>query len=84
MAETIDESVSVDLLSNHVKGRAYPWVIHWRGSRYMMTRVGLHHTLRDGRILYHLFSVTDGNTYFKLQLNTENLSWRLLEIDPLN
>ncbi len=84
MAETIDESVSVDLLSNHQRGRAYPWVIHWRGNRYMMTKIGLHHTLREGRILFHLFSVTDGNTYFKLQFNTETLSWRLLEIDPMN
>ncbi len=81
MPETIDESVSVDLLSNHIKGHAYPWVIHWRGNRYVITKVGLHHTLRDGRTLLHMFSVTDGNTYFKLQFNTETLAWRLLEIE---
>lgn len=81
MAESIDESISVDLLSNHLKGKAWPWLIHWRGNRYMMTKVGFHHTVRDGRVLYHLFSVTDGTTFFKLQFNTETLGWRLVEID---
>jgi hypothetical protein len=81
MAEPIDESVSVDLLSNHAKGHAYPWVIHWRANRYIISKVGLHHTFRDGRVLYHVFSVTDGTTFFKLQFNTETLGWKLLEID---
>lgn len=84
MAETIDESVSVDLLSNHITRHTYPWVIHWRGNRYMITKVGLHHTTREGRTLYHIFAVTDGTTFFKLQLNTDTLSWRLLEIDTTN
>jgi len=81
MPESIDESVSVDLLSNHLTKRNYPWVIHWRGNRYMTVKVGLHHIVREGRTLYHLFHVTDGNTYFKLRFNTETLGWRLLEID---
>lgn len=80
MAEAINESVSVNFLSNHLKGTAYPWVIFWRGRRYTITRVGLHHTLRDGRVLYHLYSVTDGMTFFHLRFDTETLSWKLLEI----
>jgi hypothetical protein len=81
MAEAIDESVSVDLLSNHLKGQVYPWAIHWRGTKYYMKKVGFHHTVRGGRTLFHVFSVTDGTTFFKLQLNTETLGWRLLEVD---
>jgi hypothetical protein len=81
MPEIIDESVSVDLLSNHIKRYAYPWVIHWRGARHMVTKVGLHNLVREGRTLYHLFHVTDGNVFFKLRLNTETLAWKLLEVD---
>lgn len=81
MAETINESVSVDLLSNCLKGKAYPWVIHWRGRRYMITKIGLHHTLREGRTLIHVFSVTDGTTFFKLTFDTETLGWKLLEVE---
>lgn len=81
MTEQIDEAVSVDLLSNHLKGCAYPWVIHWHGNRYLVTKVGLHHTVREGRTLFHIFSVTDGNTFFRLRFDTESLGWRLLEIE---
>lgn len=80
MAEIIDESVSVDLLSNHIKKMAYPWVIHWKGNRYMVAKIGMHHTVREGRVLFHIFSVSDGNTFFKLRLDTETLGWKLLEI----
>ena len=81
MLTVIDESVSVDLLSNHIKHIAYPWVIHWRGIRYMITKIGLHHTIREGRVLIHIFSVTDGISQFKLRFDTETLGWKLLEID---
>ncbi len=81
MTEIIDEPVSVDLLSNHLKGNAYPWVLYWRGRRYRITHVGLHNAIREGRTLLHLFSVTDGASNFRLQLNTETLGWRLLEVD---
>lgn len=81
MAQHINEPVSVDLLSNHLKAKAYPWVIHWRGRRYTITKIGLHHTIREGRTLLHIFSVTDGTTYFRLEFNTENLRWKLMEIE---
>lgn len=81
MSEPINESVSVDLLSNSLKGKAYPWVIHWRGRRYSIRQIGLHHTERIGRTLFHVFSVTDGVTYFKLRFDTETLGWKLMEIE---
>ncbi|MEK7592435.1 MAG: hypothetical protein AAB508_03505 [Patescibacteria group bacterium] len=80
MAESVNESVSVDLLSNHLQKRAYPWAISWRGRRHTVKTVGLHHTTRVGRVLFHLFSVSDGTTCFRLQFDTEFLSWKLLEV----
>jgi hypothetical protein len=80
MMTQIDESVSVDLLSNHLSGKVFPWVISWRGRKYRITKVGLHHMIREGRVLIHIFSVTDGTTYFKLSFHTESLQWKLLEI----
>lgn len=81
MSTFINESVSADLLSNHLTGKVYPWVIAWRGRRYRINKVGLHHMIREGRTLLHVFSVTDGTTFFKLVFNTEYLTWQLLEID---
>lgn len=74
MGEVIDEQVSVNFMKA-------PISLYWRGRRYVITKVGLHHTTREGRILLHIFSVTDGTTAFKLELNSELLSWKLLEVD---
>ncbi len=81
MSEEINESVSVNLLSNHLKRTANPSLLYWRGRRYLITNIGLHHTTRDGRTLFHVFSVTDGVTFFKLIFNTDTLDWKLLEIE---
>lgn len=81
MAEAIDESVSVNLLSNHIKGTAAPSSLYWRGRRYTLSQVGFHHTVRDGRTLIHVYSMTDGTTFFKLQFDTETLGWKLLEVE---
>jgi hypothetical protein len=81
MPESIDESVSVALLSNTHTHTVLPYSIQWRGRSYKIQNVGLHHTVREGRVLLHMFSVTDGNTSFRLQFNTETLGWRLLEVD---
>lgn len=81
MSERVHESVSVDLLSNHLKGKAYPWMLYWRGQRYRIKQIGLHHTVKKGSVLFHIFSVTDGVTFFKLRLDTETLGWKLLEVE---
>ncbi len=81
MVTAINESVSVDLLSNHLKGNAYPWVVHWRGRRYTITKIGLHHLLREGSILIHMFTVSDGTMAFRLRFDTQTLGWKLLEVD---
>lgn len=75
----INEAVSVDLLSNHLTGKVFPWVISWRGRTFRCKKVGLHHKIREGSVLMHIFSITDGLIFFKLSFNTETLKWRLLE-----
>jgi hypothetical protein len=84
MPEAINESVSVGLLSNHIKGSAAPSILYWHGRRYTLSVVGLHHIDRSGRTLLHIFSMTDGTTFFKLQFDTDSLQWKLLEVDHGN
>jgi hypothetical protein len=81
MTEGINESVSVALWSNHITKKNLPYSLYWHGKRYRITAVGFHHTLREGRVLIHIFSVTDGTTFFKLRFDTETLGWKLLEIE---
>lgn len=81
MAEEINESISVALWSNCTTKSILPYSIYWHGKRYTITKIGFHHTVRFGRVLTHIFSVTDGATFFKISFNTETLFWKLIEIE---
>lgn len=73
MAETINETVSVVLWNKA------PYSFSWNGRKYRVRTVGMHHTIREGRRLFHIFSVSDGDNFFKLIFDTETLGWKLLE-----
>jgi hypothetical protein len=78
--ETLQEKVTVNLVSNCKTGQVLPKHLGWRGRSYTISKTGLHHTYRSGRALIHVFSVTDGNTFFRLELNTDTLLWTLTEV----
>ena len=80
MVTKINIPVSVDLVFDHKKVCVYPKAVCWNGGLYKITKVGLHHTYRQGRTLFHVFSVATNTTFFRLVLNTENLYWRLEEV----
>ena len=80
MIEKIDVPISVSFNFDSKRRRVFPkWVI-WDGRLYPIAKIGLHHTFRQGRTLYHVFSVASKTLFFRLVLNTENLHWRLEEI----
>ena len=80
MRETLQEKVTVNLVSNCRTGQVLPKHLGWRGRSYTINKTGLHHTYRSGRALIHVFSVTDGNTFFRLELNTDTRLWMLTEV----
>jgi len=80
MRETINEKISVVTIYNREKKLVLPWLLKWQGRRYKITKLGYHHTERLGRVLHHIFSVTDGSTFFRLHLDTESLTWTLKEV----
>ena len=80
MNTKVDVPISVSLSYDSKKRKVYPkWVV-WNGRLYPILKVGLHHTYRAGRTLFHVFSVASKTLFFRLTLNTENLHWRLEEI----
>jgi hypothetical protein len=78
--EKISVPVSVGLAFDHVRRRVFPEWLVWDGKPYPVNKVGLHHTYREGRTLYHVFSVASKTLFFRLVLNSETLHWRLEEI----
>jgi len=57
-----------------------PTFLKWSGRTYSVSKIGLHHTYRDGITRHHVFSVVGGNLFFRLNLNADNLSWTLEEV----
>ncbi len=80
MRETLREKVSVSLTFDHKTKRITPKHLKRQGRTYVITQVGLHHTYHSGRTLFHVFSVSDGTMFFRLELDTETLHWVLTEI----
>ena len=73
MTEVINENVKVGMSDS-------PKWVRWQNRIHRIDKVGLHYTFREGRVLYHVFSVSTKTLCMKLRLDTETLEWRLLEI----
>ena len=80
MLEKINTPISVTVSYDSKRRKVTPKIVVWNGRSYSIVKVGLHHTFRQGRILYHVFSVASKTLFFRLVLNTETLHWRLEEI----
>ncbi len=84
MITKIYEGVSVSLISSAETKKVQPDFLKWRQKTYKITTVGFHHTFYIGKVLFHIFSVSDGIYFFRLALNTLDLSWVLEEIGDDN
>lgn len=80
MNEAVGEKISVISVFDAQKGNIMPRKIMWHNREYIMSKLGYHHCVREGRVLFHIFHVTDGSTAFRLSLNTETLHWTLEEV----
>jgi hypothetical protein len=80
MIEKVSVPVSVSLSFDSEKRKVSPKWIVWNGRLYPIAKVGLHHKERRGQTLYHIFSVASKSMFFRIELNTETLHWRLEEI----
>lgn len=47
------------------------------GREVVVTEIGLRHPTRQGRRTMHIFDVTDGSADYRLELDSERLTWHL-------
>jgi hypothetical protein len=80
MIQKVSLPVSVIASYNHKTRSLTPRKVLFEGREHLIVHVGYHHTFRDGRSLYHVFSVASETLFFKLVFNTETLGWMLEEI----
>ena len=80
MHELINEKISVISAYNRQTGLVIPLKLHWQGRDYLIKKLSYYHRIRQGKLLLHIFHVTDGVMDFRLSLNSENLHWILEEV----
>jgi hypothetical protein len=80
MIQKLCAPISVALVYNHKTRTVKPVKVMWENHSYTITRIGLHHTVRQGKTLLHIFSVESDVLFFKLLLNTDSLQWTVEEI----
>ena len=80
MIQKISAPVSVTFTYDSDENKCLPKSLVWNGRLYAIRQIGFHHTFREGRTLYHVFSVVASTLFFRLIFNTESLAWRIEEI----
>ena len=80
MIQKVNLPVSVKTVFDHRRRETRLTAVFFEGVEQAITRLGYHHTYRDGRTLHHVFSVAGLAIFFRLDFNAENLIWLLTEV----
>ena len=70
----IGEKVTVGMVNN------IPKYVLWKGISRNISKIGLHHSYREGKTLFHIYSVLAGTIFMRLKFDTDFLCWYLEEI----
>lgn len=54
--------------------------VFFEGRVYEVEKMGLHHMIRKGREVIHVFSIVAGGMFFRLEMSSESLNFRLKEV----
>lgn len=69
----VNEKVTVGMVND------IPKYLIWKGRSHNINKIGLHHKYFSGKYLVHVFSVCSDTLFMKLEFNTNNLIWNILE-----
>lgn len=57
-----------------------PLRMRWKGRGYTFNELGLRHPTVRGQRHVHVFDVSDGKADFRLEFDSQRLTWKLLHI----
>jgi hypothetical protein len=80
MIQKLKMPVTVTLVYDHRSRTVTPKLVIFDGREYPIIKTGMHHTYREGRTLFHVFSAASDAVFFRLVLNTDTLAWILEEV----
>lgn len=81
MRESLNEPVSVVWYYDSKRRHMQPYMLNWNNQEYRLGKIDFWHKTWSGKHQIHHFSIADrdGQAYFKLAFNTDNLQWTLEE-----
>ena len=79
MREVINEEVSVVMIYSAKKRSALPHIISWQNKEFRVGKIGYHHSVKVGDTRHHIYELVDASNslWFRLNLDTSNLHWKL-------
>jgi hypothetical protein len=80
MLNEVFQKVTVISLYDHENSTIKPCKFKWAGSIKTINKIGYYHKRKVGKIIFHVFDVTDGVLAYRLVCNSENLHWMLEEV----
>jgi hypothetical protein len=80
MVRKVNQPVSIGLLVDDAHHLTVPRWVLWQGKRYTVVELGFYHRYREGRKLWHVFSVNVGSLDMRLELDSESLACTLKEV----
>lgn len=80
MTQAVNETVRVLCICQAGTPRLLPHRVNWKNRTHQIKQIGLHHTITQGTILYHIFSVITETLFMRLSFNTKSLLWTLEEV----
>jgi hypothetical protein len=78
MLEEVDDQIQVASLFKN--GEIRPLKFLWKGREYAVQKINLSYARFEGRAKVYFFAVSDNTHFFKLQFNSDDLTWRVLEV----
>jgi hypothetical protein len=76
----VNETISVSMVYDGKTKKSLPRSIVWKNRIYRISKLGLHHTYKEGDRLLHVFSVVAGTVFLRLVFDTVTLHWKLMEV----
>ena len=69
----------IEVIAKFAGNKTTPVKFLWGNREILIKKVNLVYSRFVGKTKFYYFAVSDSANYFKLQFNTEDLQWTLLE-----
>ena len=83
--EFVEVNTSVRVVANFKSGgnigmSVIPIKMLYHGREIIFTELGLYHPTTAGKRMVHVFDMSDGQSDYRLEFNSERLTWKLVSI----